>query len=298
MEIKRRHEETNCKRRSHGLFRENAFLFLKEIQVFLCESGSRKRKTMKGQSLLWFMLTCVWVELCFAQPAEKYYMYNGLFFEGMPPGVCSSDISAFITHEDTEGQKMIELKLQKGKKPAEGYQSYQTPATKVPQAAFFLASVRMGEGRRLPVMSANALKKNQWIGKPFPEFKVTDWSGKVWTRDDIVGKPTVLNFWYSGCGPCRREMPDLNHWMEALPEVNYLATTFDEKHQVQSIIENTPFLYTHILGEMFFFNLFKISGMPVTILVDKKGIIRYIEEGAGTAKLRYLFNFLKKLVDE
>ena len=70
---------------------------------------------MKGQSLLWFMLTCVWVELCFAQPAEKYYMYNGLFFEGMPPGVCSSDISAFITHEDTEGQKMIELKLQKGK---------------------------------------------------------------------------------------------------------------------------------------------------------------------------------------
>ena len=38
--------------------------------------------------------------------------------------------------------------------------------------------------------------------------------------------------------------------------------------------------------------------MPVTILVDKKGIIRYIEEGAGTAKLRYLFNFLKKLVDE
>lgn len=31
-----------------------------------------------------------------------------------------------------------------------------------------------------------------------------------------------------------------------------------------------------------------MSGMPVTILVDKKGIIRHIEQGTGTAKLRYM----------
>lgn len=253
---------------------------------------------MKYTSLLLFMLTCVWAGFCSAQTAKKYYLYNGLFFEGMPPGVCSSDVSAFITHQGTEGREMVELKLQKGRKPAEGYQNYQTPVAEVPQAALFLASARLGEGSRLPLMSAKTLKKEQWIGKPFPEFKVTDRSGRVWTRADIIGKPMVLNFWYSGCGPCRREMPDLNRWMKVLPEVTYLATTFDEERQVQSIIEKTPFLYTHILDEMFFFDLFKISGMPVTMLVDKKGTIRYIEEGAGNAKLRYLFDFLKKLADE
>lgn len=142
------------------------------------------------------------------------------------------------------------------------------------------------------------LRKEEWIGKAFPDFKVKDTEGKEWSNTDVTGRPMVLNFWYTGCGPCIREMPELNKWMEVYPDVTYLATTFDSAAQIKKIVESRPFLFTQIADDLFFFETFHVSGMPVTILVDKKGIIRHIEQGTGTAKLRYMQDKLQKLVSE
>ena len=92
---------------------------------------------MKRVSLLFFILTSIWAGLCSAQTAKKYYLYAGLFFEGMPPGVSSSDVSSFMIHKGEEDGEMIELKLLKGRQPAAGYRNYATPVDEVPQAAFF-----------------------------------------------------------------------------------------------------------------------------------------------------------------
>lgn len=250
------------------------------------------------RSLLLLILTNVWAGVCSAQTANNYYLYKGQFFEGLPPGVPNSDVNVFIVHEDEAGHKVTEIRLLKGKEPAEGYQKYDTPVEEVPGAPAFLASARMGMGTKLVVKAMETLKISEWIGKPFPDFRLKDTSGKEWTRNSILGKPMVLNFWYTGCGPCRREMPTLNRWMELYPEVTYLATTFNSAEQIQRIVENTPFRFVQIADELFFFDLFHVSGMPVTILVDKQGVIRYIEEGTGAAKLRYMQDFLQKLTEE
>lgn len=59
--------------------------------------------------------------------------------------------------------------------------------------------------------------------------------------DNVAGRPMVLNFWYTGCGPCIREMPELNKWMEVYPDVTYLATTFDSAAQIKKIVEEPSF---------------------------------------------------------
>ena len=125
-----------------------------------------------------------------------------------------------------------------------------------------------------------------------------DTEGQEWSKADVTGRPMVLNFWYTGCGPCIREMSELNKWIEVYPDVTYLATTFDSAVQIKKIVESRPFLFTQIADDLFFFETFHVSGMPVTILVDKKGIIRHIEQGTGTAKLRYMQDKLQKLVSE
>lgn len=256
---------------------------------------------MKKQVFFLFLiLMTVGVGLCPAQTgAKKFFLVDGLFFEGMPPFVSSDNVTAFITHEDGEGHEVMELRLVKGFVLPEGVRKYATPAEEVPGAEAFLMSYRGRMGKKWPIGGAvQTLKREEWIEKPFPEFKVKDTAGKEWTNADVAGRPMVLNFWYTGCGPCIREMPELNRWMELYPDVTYLATTFDEAEKIKKIVETRPFRFTQIADELFFFDTFKVSGMPVTILVDKKGIIRHIEQGTGAAKLRYMQDKLKELASE
>mgnify|MGYP000543099670 CR=1 FL=1 len=64
---------------------------------------------------LFLILIAVGAGLCSAQTAgKKYYLVDGLFFEGMPPCVSSDNVATFITHEDGVGHEVTELRLRKG----------------------------------------------------------------------------------------------------------------------------------------------------------------------------------------
>ena len=52
------------------------------------------------------------------------------------------------------------------------------------------------------------------VGKPAPDFRLSDLAGEEVNLSDFEGKPVLLNFWAGWCRPCKEEMPYLQQVYE------------------------------------------------------------------------------------
>lgn len=120
------------------------------------------------------------------------------------------------------------------------------------------------------------------VGKALPDdFAETDLNGKTWTKSDVKGRVTVVNVWYSGCGPCRKEMPVLSMWKNKYPDVLFISANFEEADKVKRITDKAGFNWTHIVDDTYFTKRVGKQGYPLTIVVDKDGIVRYCKNGTN-----------------
>jgi thiol-disulfide isomerase/thioredoxin len=131
-------------------------------------------------------------------------------------------------------------------------------------------------------------------GEPFPQFSEKDIDGRTWTNDSVKGRVMVINLWYSGCGPCRAEMPILSKWKEQLPNVMFFSATYHDAETAKRITDKHHFTWTHLVEAKDMMAWIGTDGFPLTIVVDKKGIVRHAVHGTNETKREELLSKIKE----
>ena len=111
-----------------------------------------------------------------------------------------------------------------------------------------------------------------------PDFTVYDRDGNVVHLSDFLGKPVVLNFWASWCGPCKMEMPAFEKMYEEYGEnVQFIMVNLTDGARETTEIATT-FLNANGYTFPVYFDkdtdaalAYQVYGIPVTYFINAKG---------------------------
>jgi len=117
------------------------------------------------------------------------------------------------------------------------------------------------------------------VGDQAPSFSAVAMDGTPVTLADYRGQPIMLNIWATWCGPCRKEMPELQVLHDTYADQGFkvvgvsvdnraagdairmfvgdLDLTFPILHDPEALVQESYFLL----------------GLPGTFLIDKEGVI-------------------------
>ncbi len=117
------------------------------------------------------------------------------------------------------------------------------------------------------------------IDKPAPEFTLPQLHdpAKQISRNDLLGKVTLLNVWASWCAACREEHPLLvelaSTGQVAIYGLNYKDAREDALRWLEDL--GDPYLVSAVDNPGNVGIDYGVYGVPETFVIDREGIIRY-----------------------
>jgi len=159
-----------------------------------------------------------------------------------------------------------------------------------------VAAYRLFEGGR--ATTAEVLKPAELVGEPqpgvlksvvpdtLPDFTLKDLDGRPHSIREWQGRPLIVNFWATWCGPCREEIPLLQHLRHErrADGIEIVGIAVDFANDVRAFVAKTAIEYPVLVGEddgMRAAAAFGVQNLalPFSVFVDHRGRILVLRMG-------------------
>lgn len=127
------------------------------------------------------------------------------------------------------------------------------------------------------------INNNYAIGKEFCDFETISLNRDTITDNHLMGKITVVNFWFEGCAPCIAELEaltDLFNKYKNNISFQFLSFTVDNVEVAQKAVNkhNIPYIVCPVSRELAYKMNFN-CGFPTNIVINKERKIVYFKSG-------------------
>ena len=145
------------------------------------------------------------------------------------------------------------------------------------------------EATELPGETASATEER---GSEAPDLTVYDREGNPHKLSDFRGKPMLLNFWASWCGPCQMEMPDFQKYFESHGDkVSFVIVNLTDGQQ-ETVESASAFIAEKGYTFPVYYDTdidaamkYGVSAVPVSYFIDAEGYFVAWAQGALSADM-------------
>ena len=127
-------------------------------------------------------------------------------------------------------------------------------------------------------------------GVAAPDFTGELMDGTSITLSELQGKPVIINFWATWCGPCVKEMPAFERLKDDFGDkIGIIAENCgDDAETVKDFVEENGYTFPVVLDEEYSISmLYPTNSIPYTVVLDAEGKVTHISTGALDADTMY-----------